>query len=78
MDSRRAVPAIGEAVADIVDANPEREQRVGAGPRRRSWLLASDGQELGLDLFNHRDNSGLVRSDEVGVDSGATVCVIVR
>ena len=75
---RVAASALVVRVADVVDADPEREQRVFARPRRSRRLQGSSGEELVLNLFNHRDDGGLVRCDEVRVNGGTAVCIVVR
>ena len=65
------------AMRDIVDADPDREERIFARPRARRGLLPRPRKEL-RDLVHDGHHRRQVGHDEVRVDRGAVVCVVVR
>lgn len=76
-NSRITVTRLIVRVPDIVDPNPEREQRVVARPRGRSGFRGSAGQEL-VHLVRQGEHGRLVRGDERCVDGRAAVSVVPR
>lgn len=75
-DSRITVSALVVAVADIVDSDPHREERIAARPWSKCGLARRLSHEL-VHLVDQRKHCWLVRLDERGVDRGATVGVVV-
>jgi hypothetical protein len=68
----------GVGVADVVDAEEEGEQAVGAGPAVRGVVLGGvDGLEFGGDLVAKGEHGGIVGRDEARVDGGAAVGQVV-
>ncbi len=75
-NSRLAVPTPGVAVPDVVDADPDREQRVLARPRRALGLLARPLQEV--VCLNGERTRRMARRDEALVDRRTADGVVVR
>lgn len=64
-------------IPDIIDSNPDREQRISAGPRGGGGLRSDSIKEL-VDLVSERQNGRLIRRYESRVDSRSSVGVVVR
>ena len=77
VDDGAEVGAIG--VADVVDANPEREEGASGVPGHARGVagVAVDGQEFLLDLLAEREDGWEVGGDEGGVDCCAAVGEVV-
>ena len=74
---RAAVSALIVGVADVVDTNPEREQRVDTGPRSIHGFARDGGQKL-IHLVCQGQHRRRVRRNEGRVDRRAAVGVVVR
>jgi len=73
---RSTISRIRIAISDIINANPNRKQRVRARPRCRRRLASNRAQEF-IHLIRHRQYRRLIRRNEVGVDRRSTVSVVV-
>ena len=76
-DSRAAIATLVVRVPYIVDADPEREHRVRARPRRSRRLARHTGAQELIHLVRHGQHGRLVWRDEGRVDGGAAVCEVV-
>jgi hypothetical protein len=70
---RRTVAGLVVRVSNIVDANPDREQRV-----RRLGILGRVSCREPVHLVDKRENGRVMGFDQRGVDGSIVVCEVVR
>lgn len=66
-------------VSNVVDADPDEEERGVGFPAEVDWCcwFGEEGDEEVVDLVLEREDFGLPRGDEVGVDGGSAVGEVV-